>query len=138
MKAAKAIGILFIVSGMLFALLGTITYVVISTEKDDCIYTTARIVRIDQKATGDPEIPFEYTTHVKLKVNGEEITTELNTYSSRFNIGQEIDIYYFENDIRMVYENRSEVFYLIFAIIGAIFTAIGAVFIYKSKCFTKE
>ena len=124
MKASKIIGVLFIVIGLVFSILGIIKYF---TEKDERIYTTAHIVRIDEQETGDPEFPIDYTTYVELEVNGEKTTTKLNTYKSSFKIGKQIDIYYFENDMQMVYKDGADVFYIIFSLSGVIFAAIGTI-----------
>lgn len=134
MKIEKTIGILFIVTGLLFAILGTIECIIAFTEKDDYVYTTARIVRIDERETGDPEFPLEHTTYVKLEVDGEKITTELNTYNSSFEIGKQIDIYYLENDLQMVFEKGSNGFLVLFVIVGALFAILGAVLTFRKNC----
>ena len=130
MKATKIIGVLFIVIGLVFSILGIIKYF---TEKDERIYTTAHIVRIDEQETGDPEFPIDYTTYVELEVNGEKITTKLNTHKSSFIIGEQIDIYYFENDMQMVYKDGSDVFYIIFSLSGVIFAAIGTILVLRKN-----
>ena len=130
MKATKIIGVLFIVIGLVFSILGIIKYF---TEKDERIYTTAHIVRIDEQETGDPEFPIDYTTYVELEVNEEKITTKLNTHKSSFIIGEQIDIYYFENDMQMVYKDGSDVFYIIFSFSGVIFAAIGTILVLRKN-----
>ncbi|MBQ4121410.1 MAG: hypothetical protein IJD35_05280 [Clostridia bacterium] len=133
MKATKIVGIIFVVFGILFAILGTVAGIVRLIEKDDCKYATAQIIKIDEKKTGDPEFPIEHTTYVALDINGNQITAKLNTYNSSFYIGKEIDVYYFEYDLQTVYENGSEVFFLIYALGGIVFAAIGSLLIIKSK-----
>jgi hypothetical protein len=131
MKFAKVVGSLFVVAGLLFAIIGTVNYVLRYTEKDHRIYTTAHIIKIDERKTGDPEFPIEYTTHVEFEVNGEKITSELNTYRSNFKIGKSIDIYYLENDLQMVYQRRSDAFFFLFAVGGGIFAILGAISLKK-------
>ena len=138
MKATKVIGSLFIVLGMLFAILGTIEYVIALTEKDDRIYTTATIVKIDKQETGDPEFPFEYTTYVELDVNGERTTAPLNTYNSGFRIGKQVDVYYFANDVRLVYEKGSENFSVLFTFSGVAFAILGALLIFREKNYSAQ
>jgi len=133
MKPAKVIGIIFVVVGLLFAILGTIKYILAMTEKDDRIYTTARIVRIDERETGDLEFPVEHTTYVELEVDGENITAELNTYNSSFKTGKQIEIYYFENNLQLVYEAGSDVFYLIFTLVGLVFATLGVTLEFRKK-----
>lgn len=131
MKFAKVIGSLFVVAGLLFAIIGTVIYVLRYTEKDHHIYTTAHIIKIDERKTGDPEFPIEYTTYVEFEVNGENITSELNTYNSNFKIGKSIDIYYLENNLQMVYQRGSDAFFLLFAVGGGIFATLGAILLKK-------
>ena len=102
-------------------------------EKDDCKYATAYIVKIDEKKTGDPEFPIEHTTYVEFDINGNRITTKLNTYNSSFYIGKEIEVYYFENDLQTVYENGSEALFIVYALGGVVFAAIGLLLIIKNK-----
>ena len=133
MKATKIIGVLFIVIGLVFSILGTVKCILTFTGKEERIYTTAHIVRIDEKETGDPEFPIDYTTYVELEVNGEKITTKLNTHKSSFIIGEQIDIYYFENDMQTVYKDGSDVFYIIFSLSGVIFAAIGTILVLRKN-----
>ena len=133
MKATKIIGVLFIVIGLVFTILGTVKCILTFTGKEERIYTTAHIVRIDEQETGDPEFPIDYTTYVELEVNGEKITTKLNTHKSSFIIGEQIDIYYFENDMQTVYKDGSDVFYIIFSLSGVIFAAIGTILVLRKN-----
>ncbi len=133
MKLTKIIGTLFIVVGLLFAVFGTIKYVTSFVEKDNYIYTTAQIVKIDKQETGDPEFPIKYTTYVELDINGEKTTTKLNTYNSNFKIGKQLDVCYLENDIQMVYEKESNVFFIIFAFVGAAFSTLGLIIFRKNR-----
>ena len=133
MKSAKIVGIVFVVFGILFAIIGTIAGIVHLMEKDDCKYATAYIVKIDEKKTGNPEFPIEYTTYVEFDINGKRITTKLNTYNSSFYIGKEIEVYYFENDLQTVYKNGSEAFFIIYPLVGVVFAAIGLLLIIKNK-----
>ena len=130
MKIEKVVGILFIVIGFVFAFLGIIKCA-FTIKEDGRIYTTAHIIRIDERETGDPEFPIEYTTYVELEVNGEKITTKLNSYSSSFEIGKQIGVYYFENDLQMVYKEGSDVFYIAFALIGVLFAIFGTILIFR-------
>ena len=72
MKAAKVVGIFFLVFGLLFAILGSIKYIVAFKATDERIYATAHIVRIDEQKTGDPEFPIEYTTFVEFETDSKK------------------------------------------------------------------
>lgn len=133
MKLRKVTGTLFIVVGISFAILGIIKYIIAFAEKDDRVYTNANIVKIDERETGDPEHPIDYTTYVELEVNGEKITSKLNTYNSSFKVGKQIEVYYFENDVQMVYEKDSASFFVLFAFGGVVFATLGAILIFRKK-----
>ena len=138
MTLKKIIGVLFIAVGILFAILGSVRYVISLTEKGSRIYSTARIVRIDERKTGDPEFPIEHTTYVELDLNSGKTTAKLNTYAPDFKVGKEIDIYYFDNDLQMVYEVGSDSFYIIFSLIGFAFAALGALLAFRKSGSAQE
>ena len=127
MKAKKVVGTLFLLTGLLFAIIGSIKYIVEFNANNERIYATAHIVRIDERETGDPEFPIEYTTFVEYETGNKKITAKLNTYDSSFTVGKQIDVYYFENNLQTVYEVGSNAFYIIFALSGALFAILGAI-----------
>ena len=133
MKVAKIVGIVFLITGFLFAILGSIRYIASFKATDNRIYATAHIVRIDERETGDPEFPIEYTTFVEYEVDGKSITAVLNTYKSSFKIGKQIDVYYFNNDLQSVYEAGSDAFYIIYASVGVIFAILGAILTFRKN-----
>ena len=133
MKTTKIVGILFLVTGLLFTILGSIKYITALMTTDERIYTTAHIVRIDERETGDPEFPIKYTTFVEYEMDSKNITAVLNTYNSSFKIGKQIDVYYFENDLQTVYEVGSNAFYIIFALSGVLFAILGAILTFRKK-----
>ena len=133
MKAVKVVGIVFLITGLLFAIIGSIKYIVEFNATDERIYATAHIVRIDERETGDPEFPTEYTTFVEFETDSKKITAKLNTYNSSFTVGKQIDVYYFENDLQTVYEVGSDAFYIIFALSGVLFAILGAILTFRKK-----
>ena len=133
MKAAKIVGIVFLITGLLFAILGSIKYFVSFMAADERIYATAHIIRIDERKTGDPEFPIEYTTFVEFEVAGENITANLNTHNSSFKIGKQVDVYYFENDLQTVYEVGSDANFIIFASVGLLFVILGAILTFRKN-----
>ena len=130
MSIKKITGMLFMIIGLLFAVLGAVRYIVFHAEKNELVYATAHIVRIDERRTGDPEFPVEYTAYVELEVSGEKITAELNTCDSGSEVDSRIDVYYYEKDapdVQMVYARGSENFFVLFSLAGALFAAVGGV-----------
>ena len=133
MKAVKVVGIVFLMTGLMFAIIGSIKYVVEFNATDERVYATAHIVRIDEQKTGDPEFPTEYTTFVEFETDSKKITAKLNTYNSSFTVGKQIDVYYFENDLQTVYEVGSNAFYIIFALSGVLFAILGAILTFRKN-----
>ena len=133
MKGAKIVGIVFLITGLLFAILGTIKYIASFMATDERIYATAYIIKIDERKTGDPEFPIEYTTFVEFEADGKNITANLNTHNSGFKIGKQVDVYYFENDLQTVYEVGSNANYIIFASVGLLFAILGATLAFRKN-----
>ena len=133
MKAVKVVGIVFLMTGLLFAIIGSIKYIMELNATDQRIYATAHIVRIDERETGDPEFPIEYTTFVEFETDSKKTTAKLNTYNSSFTVGKQIDVYYFENDLQTVYEVGSNAFYILFALSGVLFAILGAILTFRKK-----
>ena len=133
MKAVKVVGIVFLMTGLLFAIIGSIKHIIELNATDQRIYATAHIVRIDERETGDPEFPIEYTTFVEFETDSKKITAKLNTYNSSVTEGKQIDVYYFENDLQTVYEVGSNAFYIIFALSGVLFAILGAILTFRKK-----
>ena len=119
--------------GLLFAILGSIKYIVAFKTTDERIYATAHIVRIDEQKTKDPEFPIEHTAFVEFETDSKKTTAKLNTYNSSFTVGKQVDIYYFENDLQMVYEVGSDASYIIFASVGVLFAILGTILIFRKK-----
>ena len=131
MKTAKIVGIIFLTIGLFFAILGSIKYITSSIATDERIYATAHIVKIDERKTGDPEFPIEYTTFVEFEVDDKNITANLITHNSSFKIGKQVDVYYFKNDLQTVYEVGSNTNYFIFASVGLLFAILGAILTFR-------
>ena len=133
MKSIRIVGVAFVIIGLLFAAIGCFACVKEQTEKDARIYTTARIVRIEERSTNDPDFSTEHTVYVALTVKGQEIEAKLNVYRSGLSLGDEVEVYYFENDLETVCEKGSDIFYLIFAVAGGAVFVIGALLLYREK-----
>ena len=108
-------------------------YIIIYNEVNNRVYTTATITRIDEYETGDSENPKAYKTYVRFNVDEEEVIAELNTYSSKYYVGYELEVYYFEDDLSLVYKKGSEHLLLIFPIVGTLFSVIGFVLLFNKK-----
>ena len=130
----KIVGILFLIVGLVFAMLGVLKYAnVLVEEKDDRIYTVARIIQIDSRETGDPEHPVAYTAYVEFDGKGEGHVAQLNVYRSDFQIGKSLEIYYYEDAMSTVYIEGSDGFYLLFAAVGLAFALLGTALVARKS-----
>ena len=127
MKAKRIVGVVFLAVGLLFVLLGAVAYGRSFQAAAERIHTTGRILRIEERETGDPEVPTEHTVYVAFDANGEEITARLNTYRTGFQVGDSVDLYYFANDLQTVYEQGSQGLLLLVILAGTLFAILGAI-----------
>ena len=125
MKIEKLIGIIFIVFGLIFAIWGAIDYIGAFTNADDRIYTTATIIKIEEKEI-NKDFGNSYVAYAEFSINGEIITSRINVHKANFHIGKEIEIYYFKDSTDMVYLKDSEHLLVIYPVMGTIFVALGA------------
>ena len=133
MKGFKIVGLIFFVLGIFFAIIGTVEYISVLNASENRVYTTATIVEIDEYLTNDPDNRKGYNVYVEYKVNDTTVKSKLNTYSSKYYVGIEVPIYYYENDMNMVYEKNSEHFLLLFPLVGILFSVIGVVLLFNKQ-----
>ena len=133
MKALKCMGLFFVIIGILFAVIGSIKYITVLNDIENRVYTTATIVKIDEYLTGDSENPKGYNVYVEYEVNDDTVRSELNTYSSKYYVGDKVFIYYYKNDMNMVYKENTEHLLLIIPLVGISFSVIGFVLLYNKK-----
>ena len=133
MKSIKIVGLFFTLTGLFFIIAGFIEFFSSFKNTEDRIYTVAYIVKIDEIKTNDPENPKEFITYVEYESNGEMFVSKLNTYSSKYMIGDKIDIYYFSDNMQLVYKKGSEHLILLFPIIGMVVFTIGMILTFSKK-----
>ena len=133
MKVLKGVGFFFAIIGIFFALVGTIKYILVLNDIENRIYTTATIVEIDEYLTGDPDDPKGYNVYVEFEVDDDVVRSELNTYSYEYYVGGKVYIYYYENDMNIVYAENSEHLLLIFPLVGISLSILGFILFFNKK-----
>lgn len=133
MRAIKGVGLFFAIIGIFFTLVGTIKYILVLNDIENRIYTTATIVEIDEYLTGDPDDPKGYNVYVEFEVDDDAVRSELNTYSYKYNVGGKVSIYYYENDMNIVYAENSEHLLLIFPLVGISLSILGFILFFNKK-----
>ena len=137
MRALKGVGLFFTIIGIFFALVGTIKYILVLNDIENRIYTTATIVEIDEYLTGDPDNPKGYNVYVEFEGDDDAVRSELNTYSYKCYVGGKVSIYYYENDMNIVYAENSEHLLLVFPLIGTSVSILGFVLLFNKKVQTR-
>ena len=133
MRTLKGVGLFFAIIGIFFALVGTIKYILVLNDIENRIYTTATIVEIDEYLTSDPDIPKGYNVYVEFEVDDDVVRSELNTYSYEYYVGGKVSIYYYENDMNIVYIENSEHLLLIFPLVGISLSILGFILLFNNK-----
>lgn len=133
MKIIKGIGFFFTIIGIFFFIVGIAKLVEEFNKKDERIYTHAIISKIEEYDDNDLEDGLDYRVYVKFDVNNQTIISMLNTYSNTYQIGDEIEIYYYNDNKDLVYKEGSEKLLIIFPVVGSLVSILGILLISNKK-----
>ncbi len=92
-------------------------------DKDEMIKITGKITDIERDRHGDDE---SHDVYVEYEIDDQLYEDKLGYYSSSFRVGQDITLYYEEENPQKVYAEGEEGFLKIFKVIGIVVTAFGA------------
>lgn len=129
MKIIKGIGFFFTIVGIFLFIVGIAKLVVEFNKKDERIYTHATISKIEEYNDNDLEDGIDYRVYVKFNVNNQTIISMLNTYGNTYQIGDEIEIYYYNDNRDLVYKEGSEKLLIIFPVVGSLVSILGILLI---------
>ena len=122
-KLEYLVWIIFASIGTIFVIAGLVAFGYITNYKNkvDTVGTITEISNYhsDNKNDGD------YEVYVSYNVNGKEYESKLNSYSSSFYEGKEIDIYYGKDNPNKIGVKALDLLFLIFPGVGLIFLIIG-------------
>jgi len=121
-KVENLIWIIFASVGTIFVLIGVVICMSIF-DYDNKIDTTGTITKISSYRDTDGDR--NYVVYVSYSVNGREYEAKLNSYSSSFYEGKEIEIYYDKGNPNKIGVKSLDLIFLIFPGIGLIFAIIG-------------
>lgn len=116
------IWIIFTVIGIVFVLIGGIICLNIFNYENK-IETVGIITQISSYRDSDGDINYE--VYVSYNVNGKEYESRLNSYSSSFYEGKEINIYYDKDNPNNIGVKSLDLLFLIFPGLGLIFIILG-------------
>lgn len=92
-------------------------------DKDEMIKITGKITDIERERHGDDE---SHDVYVEYEIDDQLYEDKLGYYSSSFRVGQDITLYYEEENLQKVYAEGEEGFLKIFKVIGIAVTVFGA------------
>lgn len=121
-KIENLVWIIFAGIGAIFVLIGTVVCINIFNYNNK-IETTGIITDISSYKGTDGDR--KYSVYVSYNVNGKEYESELNTYSSSFYEGKEIEIYYDKDNPNKIGSKSLDLIFLIFPGCGLLFLIIG-------------
>lgn len=122
-KIVTFIWTIFMIIGLIFCIIGAISLVFIfNTDKKEVIGTITQI-EYYRDYDGDES----HRVMVKYEVDGKVYNTRLNEYSSSYSEGDEIKIYYDEDNPKKISGNLKWLVGAIFIGIGTIFFVIGII-----------
>lgn len=114
---------MFMVVGLLFFMLGIYIMISQNISKENRVYTTAIIERIDRHTDSDGDT--HYDVFISYDVDGKIYQRELNSYMSGYYEGKKIEVYYDKNNPSTVKTESSIIGMLIFAGLGLVIFVIG-------------
>lgn len=136
MKRITITALVFILLGLMFLVLGSVSTISQLKKMNDRIYATATIVEIEHDSKYNPNTHKTVKTsktYVAFDMDGVRTERRLNVYHSSFEVGKEVDICYFADDSGMVYQKGSLVTLFVFPIVGAMITAFGAALAFHKR-----
>ena len=136
-KAEKLIWVIFTIIGVAFIMIGSIVCASVFGYQGK-VDTEGTITQIDTY-TGNRGSRY-YDVMVAYRVDGKDYESKLNGYSSSFYEGKKIDIYYDEENPRMIGIKNLDLLYLIFPGVGSIFAIIGVsgLIVLRRKAITEK
>ena len=123
-KAIFFVVVLFIAVGLTFVVSGIYLGTQHKDIDDGRIHTTATIVDIQEEIEGRGH--YDYTVYVVYSVNGEEVLAQMSDYISSYYVGEELEIYYYLDDLSLVHSEKGRTtFSIAFPVVGTISIVVG-------------
>ena len=127
MKMEKIVFSTFIVLGLILFVVGTLVCANVFAYNNKA-ETTAIITDFEsyQEYSGG-EKRTHHKTHLTYKVNGRSYSEVADMYSSSWEIGEEIEIYYDINDPKNIGSKHTDIALLVIPCLGFLFLCIGTI-----------
>ena len=128
-------GILFLVVGLILIILGSVfLHNEMDRSKEERIYTTATIVEIESEFYHGSSTDVRYIVHVAHIYNNEIVYGTLDTVESGMYVGQELEVYFYEDDVHFLHKEGGEyVGEILMFVLGTVCIAVGIFLICISR-----
>jgi len=124
---------IFVIVGLIFLVVGTIICVKV-LKYDNIVETTAIITDFEEyKEYANGRTHIHHKTHITYDVEGRSYTNVVQMYSSSWNIGEEIEIYYDVDDPQNVGSKDTDLVLLVIPCLGLVFFALGSITLLASR-----
>ncbi len=124
MRKIRVVSLIFIVFGLIFSVGGAFLCVN-AFDYSDKAETTAVIT--DFESYRDGEGSTRYKTHLTYEVDGESYNNIVKMYSSSWNIGEEIEIYYDVDNPQNIGSKHTDLALLVVPCLGLLFFCSGII-----------
>ena len=124
---------IFAIIGLIFIVIGTIVCAKVF-KYDNIVETTAIITdfeEYEEYANGRTHI--QHKTHITYDVEGRSYTNVVKMYSSSWNVGDEIEIYYDIDNPQNVGSKDTDLVLLVIPCLGLVFFALGSITLLVSR-----
>ncbi len=124
MKKSRIVFLILIIFGLILSVGGSFLCVKVF-DYDNKIETTAVIA--DFESYRDDEGSTRYKTHLKYEVDGESYSNIVKMYSSSWNVGDEIEIYYYIDNPQNIGSKHTDLALLVIPCLGLLFFSSGTI-----------
>ncbi len=129
----QVVFLIFVIIGLIFMVVGTVICLNVF-DYSDKVETTALITEIEsyqEYANGRTHI--RHKTHITYDVEGLSYTNVVKMYSSSWNVGDEIEIYYDINNPQNVGSKDTDWALLVIPCLGLMFFCLGSITLFVSR-----
>ena len=129
----RAVSLIFAIIGLIFIVVGTIICLRVF-DYGDKVETTAIITDFESyQEYANGRTHTHYKTHITYDVDGSSYTNIVQMYSSSWNVGDEIEIYYDIDNPQNVGSKDTDWVLLVIPCLGAIFFGLGLITLLVSR-----
>ena len=132
-NSKQVVFLIFAIIGMILMVVGTVICLKVF-DYSDKVETTAIIIDFESyQEYHNGKTHTHYKTHLKYEVEGFSYTNVVKMYSSSWNVGDEIDIYYDIDNPQNVGSKDTDWVLLVIPCLGLMFFCLGSITLFVSR-----